>query len=194
MTSTASYRKGSTYLEPSQVPKHLQTVHGYRGRTFKARTAENVTITSNYWDGGSRSYWALVRLDTGAGAIAATDHPAFDARGITGSTYQIPAGYCVVEHVIFCGKDLGLRFYVRPEDIAPLLPAPVTDLSGGELRILGYFAQWRSCPERKEALQDAGLTDDVRNRLAGAGYLKVARNGATRITIKGRNASSGVRL
>ncbi len=186
--------KTATYLEPSQVPKHLQTVHGYNGRTFKARTAESVTITGNYWDGGSRSYWALVRLDTGAGTIAPTDHPAFDARSIEGTTYPIPPGFCVVEHVIFCGKDLGLRFYVRPSDIAPLLPEPVTDLADSDLEILGYFSQWRSCPERKEALQRAGLTDDVRDRLASAGYLKVARNGATAITIKGRNASSGVRL
>jgi len=34
-------------------------------------------------------------------------------------------GFVIVEHSIFCGKDMGLTFYVNPADIVKLLPAPV---------------------------------------------------------------------
>jgi hypothetical protein len=40
----------------------------------------------------------------------------------------MPPNVIVVEHSIFCGKDVGITIYVRPANLAKLLP------EGGDLR------------------------------------------------------------
>jgi len=183
------------HLEPRDVPPaFLRAFPSYRGRKFTAEVTESVSLTGTYWDGGTRSRYALLRVADGRASIAPPDHPFFDRRGIEGTTHQIPPGFIVVEHCIFCGKDLGLTFYVRPDMAAPLLPDPVGELDEQRKRILGAFAGLKSGEYRRKALAGLGFTDSIRDELAAGGYLKVSRNGACGITTKGRNACEGVRV
>jgi hypothetical protein len=73
-----------------------------------------------------------------------------------------------------------------------LLPAAPT-LSETDRRILACFRGLKSGAYRQEALERLGYNATVRDRLAAAGLLKVAKNGATKITPAGRNACSSTR-
>ena len=122
------------HLEKSDVPATLRA--GYNGRKFKVRICDDgqVSLQGDYWDGGSRNSYKLVQLTTGAEVndvagtlLAASDlkyPPQFGGRPESERTVTIPEGWCVVEHSIFCGKDMGLTFHMLPADVAPLLPKP----------------------------------------------------------------------
>lgn len=69
---------------------------------------------SDYWDGGSRTYTAFVDLHT-MQAISSQALPK-SARQVMSNPFNLPIGevilsnnHCVIEHSIFCGKDMGYR-------------------------------------------------------------------------------------
>lgn len=112
------------YLSSRDVPAWLRSLDGYRGRKFKMRVSESVSVSNHegYWDGGSRTLHFACR--TSDGQVLALDdtrkHP-FHVR--PGSTvYKTEPGIAIVAHSIFCGKDTGLTFYVHPVDAPRLLP------------------------------------------------------------------------
>ena len=91
----------------------------YRGRKFRYDT-RIPTDLSSYWDGGSRNSFAFVELKTGKVAPVQSNHPFFEA-GRPSELKSLPAGFVVVEHSIFCGKDMGMTVYVNAGDIWPAL-------------------------------------------------------------------------
>lgn len=134
----------SIYLEPSAIPASLRG--GYSGRKFKAVvTSEPVTLSDTYWDGGTRSTYALINLSTGARLPAsgkALSPPQFGG-AVEPIRVNIPSGFALVKHSIFCGKDTGLTIYVRPENAAHLLPGPV-ELTACERAVLEYTRSRKS--------------------------------------------------
>jgi hypothetical protein len=46
---------------------------------------------------------------------------AVGAKPAGSSQVDILQGHCVVEHIMFCGKDLGLRIYCNPSDMPRLI-------------------------------------------------------------------------
>jgi hypothetical protein len=99
----------------------------YKGRKFSIAAARTYALT-NYWDGGSRNYCVAYDLATGkrADALSSTANPFRpEAHGVI----EIPAGVVIVEHSISCGKDVGICIYVRPENLAKLLPRTAADLA-----------------------------------------------------------------
>ena len=127
------------YLDLKDVPPQL--LSGYTGRKFKLEPCAAVALGSRYWGGGTRSTWRAVRLSDGAGIdIASIDQsfanpPQFG--GIKSDPIvPIPQGIVFVEHSIFCGKDMGLTFYARQDDVAALLPAPNDTLNNAEQVVL----------------------------------------------------------
>jgi hypothetical protein len=111
----------------------------------------------------------------------------------------IKSGFAVVRHSYFSGKDMGLTFYLSPQDAAPMLPAPV-ELSPDAALVLEYTATRKSSYMGKDryqmALDDirAGYCkreplsreqwNDAKNSLINLGFL----NKAGAITPAGRNA------
>jgi hypothetical protein len=94
----------------------------YRGRKFHIEVSEHPIDVRSYWDGGSRSYFCFVNLATMAVSQQVPAQSAFD-RPIGGAdAVALPVGFACVEHSIFCGKDSGLTFHIRPENAAKLLP------------------------------------------------------------------------
>jgi hypothetical protein len=123
------------YLEPSMVPDALRA--GYSGKKFKVRVVSEVTIPSyaGNWDGGSRDAYRLVELESGRD-VAASDNVSAPWDKRSDRRIVLRPGFAVVEHSIFCGKDMGLTFYVHPDNAAKLLPAPAAELSPYEKTVL----------------------------------------------------------
>lgn len=186
------------YLEPAMVPAHLRG--SYAGKMFKALVCESMTIpiTAGLWDGGSRDKYYAIDFATGRqielpGQMAAPWDTSRRDREIT-----LQPGFAVVEHSIFCGKDMGLTFYVHPENAAKLLPAPV-ELTPHEKIVLEATASLKSSyggRDRYDMMRDQRDRDtggfpsrhewDVaKQSLISKGLL----NKAGAITVAGRNAN-----
>jgi len=84
----------------------------YRGRTFQVEFTPTVTFHDTNWGGGTRNYYKAVRLEDGK--VGAFPNFAPWNNPIEGKRVELPEGVVVVEHAIFCGQDLGLRFYANP--------------------------------------------------------------------------------
>lgn len=111
------------YLEKKDVPEVILNVYPeYRGTKFKVETCESVSLINAYWDGGSRTTYQAVNLDTG-GVFPAVGELRNPFRVPTAPTVDLPPRTAIVAHSIFCGKDMGITIYARPEDIVPKLPA-----------------------------------------------------------------------
>jgi hypothetical protein len=81
----------------------------------------------SYWSGGSKYDYGFVRLSDWT-TLTANDIPR-EARQAEGNAYNLPVadieiqpGFAVVEHIIFCGKDLGYRLYLHGDTIKAILP------------------------------------------------------------------------
>lgn len=71
-------------------------------------------LVRDYWDGGSRDECRFINLKT-MQVISAQEVPALTEGNIynlANGDVELSPGYIVVEHCIFCGKDLGYRVYV----------------------------------------------------------------------------------
>lgn len=183
------------HLEPNMVPPALRG--SYSGKSFKARICEKVTIpsTAGLWEGGSRDTYRIIELETGR-TVEPINHnaaPWNSARHDVEVTLK--PGIAIVEHTIFCGKDLGLTFYIHPDNAAKLLPKPA-ELTAFELIVLKATASYKSSyggmdryeMARRDSPGDSYPTRDewaaAKQTLINLGMLTKA--GA--ITPKGRNA------
>jgi hypothetical protein len=162
---------------------------GYDGRKFQVAYGVKSMSVRSYWDGGSRSSFVAVNLSTLQTKAAPNSHPIFDhVEGV--DRVEIPEGFAIVEHIIFCGKDLGLRIHV-PID-PPVLPEG-KDVPDEWLRILTITAHRKSSyagisDYRVHAAMELwgykkSEVDAIRLQLIEAGYL--AKNKS--ITIAGKN-------
>lgn len=192
----------SIYLEPAKVPSQLRG--GYSGKKFAVRVCESMTIPADagLWSGGSRDVYTVVRFADGASVRM----PGQSASPWDGTrrdqTVTLTPDLCVVRQSDFCGKDMGLTFYIHPSNAAPLLPAPA-ELSKVEELVLSYTASRKSSYMGKDrydmARDDAGGWrgpvpadfptradwDAAKLSLVGRGML----NKAGAITPAGRNAA-----
>ena len=73
------------------------------------------------WEGGSRSYFTFLRLDTFEQA-AMPAQSGYDAQIRGADAITLPENVACIEHSIFCGKDAGIRIHVNPANITKLLP------------------------------------------------------------------------
>lgn len=88
----------------------------YTGRTFRVEYCTSVCFHDTNWGGGTHNDYVAVRMSTGkAGRLVA---PAPWVNAIEGQRVELPEDVVIVEHSIFCGRDLGIRFYVH-ESKAP---------------------------------------------------------------------------
>ena len=163
----------------------------YNGRKFQLRGVDGPVDLRSYWDGGSRDYYALVRFD---GAVL--DMPAqsaFDPAVPSAGAYNIPEGVAVVEHSIFCGKDMGLTIIVPQSRLAAFLPAAAApELTDRELSVLLLVRSYIPKCRREYAAANgikAAEYDSIVASLKAKGML--AGNGG--ITPAGRNLTSNMR-
>lgn len=193
-------------LKPNDaaVPMLLKAFPGYSGRKFRItiHNQPGMSLTS-CWDGGSRSYYQVIRLADGAGLAVPENGSGFtavdQAYGPAGlpEAEQLPCpGFAVVEHSIFCGQDSGLTMHIHADNAAPLLPAPI-DLTREQKIVLiatrAYKSSYAGISDYRfvEAQRETGITraqwDEAKASLIARGML----NKAGAITVDGKNAVSG---
>lgn len=180
---------------------------GYTGRKFKAIVTGSVEIGTQQWSEGSRDLFTAVNLGTGESKPMVDRRPWPENMKPLGSV-DIKPGFAVVEHSTFCGKDMGLRFYIRPENATKLLPDQSSgdftlaqqavlfgtrsfkssyggkdryDMTCGSLPSDKYYADF---PSVERTQWEAAKTE-----LIGQGYL----NARGAITTKGRNAAESIK-
>jgi hypothetical protein len=185
----------TVHLDPNQVPAHLKA--GYSGKHLKARVCERVTVpmTAGLWDGGSRDTYRVVRLSDGAEISPVDESAAPWDRSRSAREIALEPGFCVVEHSIFRGKDLGLTFHMHPQDATRMLPAPV-ELTELERMVLEATRSLKASYGGRDRYQMATDNlrysdkpsrtqwDEAKAALIGRGYL----NKAGAITTAGKNA------
>lgn len=168
-------------------------------RTVKVEARESYHV-ADYWDGGSRDETVFVNLDS-LSAVSSEALPR-ETRQTAGNPYSLPIadvkvlpGFAIVVHVIFRSKDLGYRVILHPENMAKRLPTAAKDaIDERDKRILATFRGLKSGSYRQDALAALKFTEEDRARLAGRGFLRVAANGATTITVDGKLACQDTRV
>lgn len=181
------------HLDPKQVPTALRG--SYTGRKFSVIVTESVTLHDTTWSGGTRSAWHALDLATGhfsPNVTASSTPPGFRGTCADGQEVPVREGTSIVEHTIFCGKDMGLRFYVHPKNASLLLPDNSGDpLTEAELCLLEATASLKgSYGGRKPRIDmmhsngfDDAAIEEARASLIEKKFLRA--NGS--ITPAGRN-------
>jgi hypothetical protein len=201
------------HLPPEMVPQSLRGA--YSGKTFKAKVCEQMTIPSDagIWDGGSRETYSMVRLADGVQLPAVDHNSAPWDRSRRDIEVKLQPGLAVVCHSMFCGKDMGLTFYVHPENASKLIPQSV-ELTDVERAVLTATRNYKSSYGGKDryqmALENGRYDRLVRQNVTGEGSKpfptraewetakqtligKGLLNKAGAITPAGRNSISGDR-
>lgn len=106
-------------IKPDESIKAIvaRTFPDYRGRKYHVQVHDvdfPVDVTS-YWSGGSRDYFAAINLATMETVVVPQNGTPFDGGPIRPGGVIIPTGFAIVEHSIFCGKDIGITVHVGPE-------------------------------------------------------------------------------
>jgi hypothetical protein len=112
----------------TKVKEIVQTA--YRGittrRPVRIECAEEYQV-SDYWDGGSRNYCKLVKLDVMIEVpYYSIMHKQDNSMSLSAGSLSVEPGYCVVENTIFQGKDLGYTIIMNAADIPIHIPEAVS--------------------------------------------------------------------
>lgn len=96
----------------------------YKGRSFYLEVRSKYQMR-NYWSGGTK--YESVMVGQTNGVLKVVSPPVDTTNPFTKVAHieiDIPDYVMIVEHVIFCGKDCGIRFYVSPGSLflAKMLP------------------------------------------------------------------------
>lgn len=172
----------------------------YNGRKYGIEVTEKINVrNTSYWDGGSRSYFKFIKLDGTDSTVTVPPQSAFDPQIQGADAVPLQPGLACAEHIIFCGKDMGIRIHVHPENAPKLLPAP-TELTEDELTVLKYTAHLKNSYGGEtnirytRANRTTGITverwDAAKASLISKKLLMA--NGS--ITGEGRNAAIGERI
>ena len=202
MAEKGAKKMNTIYLDPAMVPAAMRG--SYKGKSFKVSVCTETVIPmdAGLWSGGSRDNYYGLDLSTGqTKSLPMSQQAPWGSRREI--TVQLQPGFAVVNHSMFCGKDMGLTFYLHPENATKLLPAPV-ELSEHEKIVLDATAGLKSSYQGKDRYQmcaeNAAYSclsrgeskpfmsraewEATKQSLIGKGML----NKAGAITVKGRNA------
>lgn len=183
------------YLDPSPDVTDMarKVFPAYRGRKFRLdRSGTPVNVTS-FWSEGSRDYFAAINLSTSEVVAVPQNGTPFDGGPIAPNGVVVPAGFMLVEHSIFMGKDMGITFHVDPETALDFLPEAV-EVSEDEQIVLRYTSGYKNTyggetnVRFREAQRSTGITSERWETAKASVTSKGMLNKAGAITNKGRNA------
>lgn len=101
--------------------------------------------------------------------------------------YPIPMNVAVIKGTK--GNNIFATIYLHKDNVVKFLPATKNELDDRDRWILFTYSGLTSAGRKNEYEREGDKpSEDDLNRLAGKGYLKRSKNGATQITVDGRNA------
>ena len=169
----------------------------YNGKKFGLEAFQGPMNLASYWDGGSRTFYAVIDLNTKKAVEIPQSGTMFDKETYHAS--KLPYNIAIVAHKISSGKDAGITIYLNPENLTKMLPAP-DDVTWAEKVVLaatiGLKSSYAGIKDYRfrEALQDTGITrvewEQAKESLIQKGML----NKAGAIQDKGKNAIGNIRL
>lgn len=112
-------------VKPDQFLKDV--VHAaypaYNGRKYKLEVATGPLDVRDSWDGGSRTYFVFVHLET-LKVVPVPSLGSINDKVLPGADrVELPPDVVCVEHIIFCGKDCGVTVVMHPQNAPKLLAA-----------------------------------------------------------------------
>ena len=114
-------------LKKEQVRKLLrESFPDYKGRKFYLEFKDRITVYNLNWSGGSKNEYAFFRADNKKAFVPA--RPPWD-NPFEKQAFDLSPEVLVVEHCIFCGRDMGITVYAHPKLAARILP----EFTGGGL-------------------------------------------------------------
>lgn len=124
------------YLDASSIPAHLRA--SYTGKKFAATICTSVAIPADagLWSGGTREHFSGINLVTGETKPFAGQDTSPFSRGSGESQIDLLPGFAIIRHSHFCGTDMGLEFFIHPDNAPAFLPAPTNQLTVMERLIL----------------------------------------------------------
>jgi len=175
------------------------TFPSYNGKSFCIRVQDSYTL-ENYWSGGSREQPKFLLNNNGQVKV-------YDAPGKTGNPFlpdahksvTIPKNGMIAVHSIFCGKDIGIFFYVSTDSefLPKMLPVTDNTLTFEEKVVLhstrsykNSYAGMNDCRFR-EAKQATGISLESWNAAVDSCKAKGYLNKAGAITMEGKNIDPG---
>ena len=190
--------KTTIHLEPSQVPSHLK--RGYTGRKYQAAIGDTVHMTDTSWGGGTRSTYQFIELATGRTVpVPGNPDPVQFGGNMEGKTVSIPDNCAVVEHSIFCGKDMGITFHMHEVDANKLLPKPDL-LTKAEQIVLAATRTYKNTYGGRtniryhEAARETGIEEHDWETAKKVLISRKLLNKAGSITVAGKNAIGRIEL
>ena len=162
----------------------------YNGKKISLST-EVPTCLNSYWQGGSKNSYAFVQLSTMKQFNVHTNHPFFEPNQPR-DLEALPLGVVLVEHSIFCGKDMGITIYANSQDLTPLLP-PAQEVTEDEKTVLYYTRSLKSSYAGisnyrfVQAKAKTGITEERWESAKASLISKKFLNKAGAITAEGRN-------
>lgn len=115
------------HIEGDETVKKMVrlTFPDYKGRKFKLHVSDAPINCSSYWDGGSRSFFRFIKLDTLDTTPELPAQSMFDRKIAGIDCVLLPPGYACIEHSMFLGRDNGITIHIPPESAGQLLPPPI---------------------------------------------------------------------
>jgi hypothetical protein len=183
----------TVYLKPEQTMINLaKKLFGYTGKKFKV-TVANTYRLENYWDGGSKKDCYLIERN-GLKFHAPSQATTNPFNAVAHERFYIPEGTFVLEHNISCGKDMGITFYVRSDEMDTMSLPESTELSRDEKIVLIATRSFKSSYAGiknyrfSEARSKTGITESEWNAAKESLITKGLLNKAGAINTEGKNA------
>lgn len=177
------------YLEKGELMSRLSSLIGYKGTKICVEISDKPMSLHSYWDGGSYNDYDCFDMNGNRVEINYLIQTAplpFWKDGKLPDYIPTPDKF-LVEHVTFCGKDLGLHVYIHPACVmTKMLPDNKPNVSKNELFVLNTICSLKSFA-RADEYRNAGFTTAEIDKLKEILYQKGFINKAGAITPTGRN-------
>ena len=160
----------------------------YNGRKLKINHGCEKISMRSYWSDGSRNYFVVLRLQDNKFLNVPVGHPFFN--NLTGvDDWMIQEGFVVVEHTIFCGKDLGLTIHT-PSTTQFLLSGEKIELTRVQKMVLEWIVGLTSAGRQDSMMRyhfPKKLYSMICEELQEMGLVKINKAGSVSKTLDAKN-------
>ena len=125
------------HLTPQEVPDNLKVIFDvleipgekYRTTKFAFEITDTVQLINTNWSGGTKNDYIAVNLQTGESKPMIDRRPWPQNQGPLPPA-KMPPDWAIAKRSTFRGKNMGVTFYIHPDNAPRTLPSPEEEGSG----------------------------------------------------------------